>query len=255
MNPAGAKAANCRPLGAGEFYRERFTMKKARVFEIFQSVQGEGVYVGVQQVFVRFFGCDLRCVWCDTPGSLGETSRRHVEMSAGELCSRVLSLWPGSHSVSVTGGEPLLQADFLAEFLPLLRSFGASVYLETNGVLPAELERVVGDVDIIAMDIKLPSSTGCRPYWDEHRDFLKAGRGKELFAKAVISVRTSAADIDAAAGLLAEQAPEAILVLQPNYFDRHDGVIKLCLDYRRRCSGILQDVRVIPQTHKMMKLR
>lgn len=230
-------------------------MKKANILEIFQSVQGEGVYVGVQQVFVRFFECNMRCVWCDTPRSIGDTSRNHVEMTADELCSQVLSLWPGSHSVSVTGGEPLVQADFLTEFLPRLRSAGAAVYLETNGVLPAELARVAGHVDIIAMDLKLPSSTGCRPYWDEHRAFLKAGRGKDLFVKTVVSSRTNVEDIDAAIELLAEHAPGTTLVLQPNYFDLPDGVIKLCLDYRRRCAQRLKDVRVIPQTHKMMKLR
>lgn len=230
-------------------------MNQANIMEVFASLQGEGKYVGVWQVFVRFFECHMHCVWCDTPHSIGDTTRRFETIDADALFARIQELSSGVHSISITGGEPLLQADFLADFLPRLRQAGMRIYLETSGALPEALARVKGYVDIISMDLKLPSSTGCRPYWDEHRAFLEIAKGTEWFVKAVVSSQTSAEDIDIATNLMASVDPEALFILQPNYFDLRDGVISLCLEYQERCARVLKDVRVIPQTHKMMKLR
>ncbi len=58
---------------------------KAKVLEIFRSIQGEGEYVGVAQVFVRFFECNMHCTWCDTPGSIGDTTRNYQEYTCEQL--------------------------------------------------------------------------------------------------------------------------------------------------------------------------
>ncbi|MBF0512255.1 MAG: 7-carboxy-7-deazaguanine synthase QueE, partial [Candidatus Omnitrophica bacterium] len=52
----------------------------ASIVEIFRSIQGEGKYVGTSQVFVRFGGCNLRCVWCDTPGSVKGSLKSFQEL-------------------------------------------------------------------------------------------------------------------------------------------------------------------------------
>ncbi len=133
---------------------------KAQITEIFHSLQGEGKYTGAAQVFVRFFGCNLRCRFCDTPHALGGPLARFQEYSTGEVLNEIQGLWKKDcHSVSVTGGEPLEQADFLKELLPQLQARGQKVYLETNGVLVEELAGVIDHVDIVSMDFKLPSST------------------------------------------------------------------------------------------------
>ena len=139
-------------------------MIKAKVSEIFKSIQGEGKYVGVSQVFVRFYGCNMRCSWCDTPYAIGDVPGRFKEYSKGELLKSVKEIYKDCHSLSLTGGEPLVQKDFIKDFLPLLKKHRIKTYLETNGVLPEELKEVVEGIDIIAMDIKLPSSTKCKPY-------------------------------------------------------------------------------------------
>src|SRR5207244_3187773 len=79
------------------------------------------------------------------------------------------------HSVSLTGGEPLLQARFLEEFLPALRRAGHRTFLETNGLLPDHLARVIDHLDWIAMDLKPPSCTADPlPDWlERHRSFLR----------------------------------------------------------------------------------
>jgi 7-carboxy-7-deazaguanine synthase len=230
-------------------------MSRAKIMEIFQSIQGEGKYVGVQQVFVRFFECNIHCVWCDTPHSIGDTSRRFTEMESDVLFTRIQDLWPGSHSVSITGGEPLVQVDFLRDFLPRLRRAGMSVYLETNGILPSAFALVVDDVDIVSMDLKLPSSTGCQPYWAEHREFLEIAKQKDIFVKVVVSLQTMAEDIDQAVELVRSTVPGAVFILQPNFFDSRADGMRLCLEYHRRCSAMLHDVRIIPQVHKMLKIR
>ena len=85
----------------------------AKILEIFPSIQGEGKYVGVAQVFVRFFECSMHCSWCDTPNSIGDGKREFKEYFSSELFDTINPLLPGCHSVSLTGGEPLLQKDFL----------------------------------------------------------------------------------------------------------------------------------------------
>src|SRR3989338_6029109 len=129
---------------------------KARISEIFRSIQGEGKYTGVPQVFVRFFECHMHCAWCDTPDSIGDGRREFKEFSPKELLKEIRPLFENCHSASLTGGEPLLQADFIKEFIPLLKSAKLKIYLETSGVLFKELKRVVKDADIISMDFKLP---------------------------------------------------------------------------------------------------
>ena len=90
--------------------------------EVFASIQGEGLYVGEPQVFVRLFGCPLRCRWCDTPGSwhvpdeptarvaLPEGARRQPAWATPfQAATWVAGAEPGApRTVSVTGGEPLL---------------------------------------------------------------------------------------------------------------------------------------------------
>ncbi|HHQ45091.1 MAG TPA: 7-carboxy-7-deazaguanine synthase QueE, partial [Candidatus Altiarchaeales archaeon] len=76
-----------------------------KTIEIFSSIQGEGKFMGIPQVFIRLAGCNLSCSWCDTPQSKGGGK----EMSVETVVSEVELL--GIKSVCITGGEPLLQVD------------------------------------------------------------------------------------------------------------------------------------------------
>ena len=230
-------------------------MNKAKISEIFRSVQGEGKYAGVPQVFVRFFECNMHCVWCDTPHAIGDTVRHYKEFSPGELWRKISELWDHGHSVSLTGGEPLIQKDFIKALLPRLKGAQIVSYLETNGIYYEALGELIDNIDIIAMDIKLPSSTKCRPFWREHKEFLKIAQQKDVFIKAVISSDTDKEDVLKSIALVAEVDSSIVFVLQPNYFDRHNGVMDKCLAFQKECSARLKNVRVLPQIHKYMKLR
>jgi len=227
----------------------------AKILEIFRSVQGEGPYVGAPQVFVRFFECNMHCVWCDTPASIGDGKREYKELSLKDTLAQVNALYDNAHSVSITGGEPLLQKDFLKGFCHALRREGKKIYLDTNGTLPQALKEVIKDVDIIAMDIKLPSSTQQKAFWLEHKEFLKVAVRKEVFVKVVISMNTHLGEVLRAAKLVADIDPKILFILQPNYLEMKKGIIEHCLGYQKSCAKILKDVRILPQVHKFMKLR
>src|SRR3989338_7172358 len=119
---------------------------KADIAEIFSSIQGEGIFLGARQIFVRFKDCNMKCVFCDEPKDLDSRSYSPQELT--DEIKRWEQDEKPHHSISLTGGEPLLYANFLREFLKLLKREGLKTYLETNGTLPGELSKVISLVDI-----------------------------------------------------------------------------------------------------------
>lgn len=198
------------------------------VCEVFPSFQGEGVLAGVPQVFLRLGGCNLDCSYCDTPWARAESDTCRVygweglletvtnPLDARLLAERVAALWEsGMHSLSLTGGEPLLQAEGLAELLPVLRRRGMPVYLESNGTLPEKLAALLEWVDWIAMDLKLPYSQGGKDYLEAQRDFLRLASSRRLFLKVVIEEGTPAGELERFLRVMAGVAEGVPLVLQP----------------------------------------
>ena len=162
--------------------------------EIFRSVQGEGIYTGVMQVFVRFSGCGMTCSYCDSVASKERSESCTCRMPGGDIelenplspeaaATLTLSLaaLPGTHSISITGGEPLEQPGFLGEFLELARRGGLPLYLETNGLDTGGLESVLELVDIISLDIKLPSLCGGDNIFPAYRETLNVIVDKAFF--------------------------------------------------------------------------
>ncbi len=232
-----------------------WSFMKARISEIFCSIQGEGKYVGVRQVFLRFFGCNLDCVWCDTKYAKDLKKGRFFELSKKEVLSRILAISKDCHSISLTGGEPLIYKDFLLGLLPEIKKRKINVYLETNGILFQELKEIIKYCDYISMDIKLPSSAKTGIFWREHKRFLRIARKKDIFVKMVITIGTTRKDVVKAAKLIKEVDNKIMLILQPNYFDNKKETFKKCEDCAHIASRYLTDVRVIPQMHKIMEVR
>ncbi len=187
-------------------------VSKGFISEIYCTWQGEGIALGERQVFVRMAGCPLRCVWCDTPESLG--TRGHPALDPPEIARRIRrAAVPAARTVSITGGEPLAQVDCLESLLPLLKAEGWRVYLETAGVHAEALKRVIDRCDVVSMDIKLPSAVG-RSFWREHADFLRIG-GEKTFVKIVLTDNSSDEEVQRACELMAAHSRDIPLVLQP----------------------------------------
>jgi len=218
---------------------------KGRISEVFDSVQGEGLYIGERQLFVRFFGCNLRCKFCDTKLD------GFKEYEPQELLRELKLYEDDYHSVSFTGGEPLLQKDFLKETLRLTREDGFRNYLETNGTLPDELGEVIDYLDIVAMDVKLPSSTGEFPYWRIHKKFLKTASHKEVFVKIVICKSTHIEDIINAFDLIKGINPAVTVVFQPDSNDTSFALDSKIESYKMLCEDHLLSGCTIPQVHKI----
>ena len=119
--------------------------------EIFATVQGEGTSAGVPSVFVRLAECNLRCTWCDTKYTWDwasyDKAAETIELSVEEITARALAeAGDGVRNAVLTGGEPLLQQDELAELGARLRKAGFRVEVETNGtVVPSDAMRAVVD--------------------------------------------------------------------------------------------------------------
>lgn len=240
------------------------------IAEIFSSIQGEGYLAGRRQIFIRLTRCNLQCDYCDTGFGEGESclvenapgsnSFEHLPraLGLGRLVD-ILKEWTGAlprahHSISLTGGEPLLFAAVLREWLPLLRPI-LPVHLETNGTLPTDLARIVDQLDYVSMDMKLPSTAGCGgELWDAHRRFLEAAQGKEVSVKIVVGERTDLAEIEQVCRIIDSIRPDIPLFLQPlSLPDNHCGIAAAhLLHLQALASALLPDVRVIPQMHKLM---
>ena len=244
-------------------------MATANIYEIFSGVQGEGIYLGRRQLFVRLCGCNLSCRYCDTPESRQAILFAHVEqplgsrsfelqsnpISSAELAKRIDRIDPKrTHAgVSLTGGEPLMAANFLAELI--LQCDGRAFYLETNGTLPTELKKVADLVETIAMDIKLPSAAGVGANLDTAREFLATAAKTGVFVKVVVTDQTSRKEIADAADVVASVSggiPFVIQPVTPTSVERHPPDATRVFELQMAALDILGDVRVIPQVHKLM---
>lgn len=229
-------------------------MTTLRVIEIFDSLQGEGYWTGVPVTFVRLAGCnapelDLGCArWCDTPQSWDPAAGQEMEVE--EIVRRVRL-----PRLCLTGGEPLLQVDGVAEVVVAAHRCGIRLHLETNGTVDprpvldstALAERtgdpaaVYAGFDWVTVSPKPPDYL-IAPGWEGMIDELKLVADEHLDA--------------ATAERLAARHPGAVVSIQPEYgggLDASAGreaverAIALVMDH--------SDWRLSLQTHKFLGIR
>jgi len=199
-----------------------------RVAEIFRSIQGEGVRMGVPTTFVRLTGCNLRCRWCDTAFAY-EGGR---DMSVAQVVDAVSRLGPSE--VCITGGEPMAQ-----HILPLVQRLigsGRAVVVETNGSFP--LADVLLDGVSISMDWKLPSSGESERMLRENLALLRPVDQLKF-------VVADGEDLREVGRVLQANAVRSPAIVQPVGGIDIEWLVEAVLD-----SGL--DVRVLPQLHKVI---
>jgi 7-carboxy-7-deazaguanine synthase len=228
--------------------------KKGKIVEIYKTVQGEGKYVGQPQVFLRLSFCNMQCTYCDTDFLGGGW------MNSEEVLAKIDALLkdhPDVTSVSVTGGEPLLQEEFLGELLPSLKERNLQLLLETNGTLSGPLSRLIPSLDIIAMDLKLPSSSLTEEFWVSHRNFLKVSLRRDAYVKVVLCAETTDQDFQRAVELVAGIDPGTCFIMQPvtpmgqTSLPRSEQMVR----WMQVAKDNLQDVRLVPQMHRQWGMR
>ncbi len=228
-------------------------------------MQGEGVLIGCRQIFVRFAECNLACDYCDTPYQSGPTCQIEAKPGSGQFSghsnpvnlaeiSGLIAGWQDSsnhvhHSVALTGGEPLLHADVLKRWLPELSAI-LPVFLETNGTLAGELEKILPLVEWISMDIKGSAVTGAATPWRDHDDFLALGKDRLCQVKLVVDAATTDAELLEAARLVNRHAAHVPFVLQPRTLAGGPALRgNLLLRLQTLAAEEHRDVRIIPQIH------
>lgn len=243
---------------------------EANLIEIFSSVQGEGMLVGCRQIFLRFAGCNLECAYCDTSFEPADSCRVETNPGSEEFehwsnpvrlqhLLPLLEQWhasfPGAHhSISLTGGEPLLHGEVLRHWAPALKKL-FPLFLETNGTLPDALEPLLEHLDWVSMDIKLESITGAPTPWESHKQFLTLAAHVNCQVKVVVGEATTADEIAAVADLLHGSAPAVPLILQPVTLPEARLPSPQRLLKLQACAARVHPlVRVIPQTHRFLQL-
>jgi len=240
---------------------------QAQISEIFNSIQGEGPYVGVRQVFVRFQTCQLHCGYCDTPETRNFTDSCRIEKTSGrrdfysiknpinrdELVEIIRKLWlPSTRHISLTGGEPLIHADFIRSL-----DIEYPLYLETNSGFPDKARELKDIISIASCDIKLPEHDSTYHYEELLKNELETisvfNETSETFVKIIILPETTVESISDAVEGIASIDKDIPFIIQPV---THEKKVPSKLLYRLMdfAGKKLNDVRVIPQTHKIMGL-
>jgi len=225
---------------------------QGHLLEVFSSFQGEGPYAGLKQVFVRLSGCHLRCVYCDTPDSWERAgtwtlggARRPNPVSVEAAVEVIRSFGPHP-SVSITGGEPVLQAEFVRELALGVRSLGMKTYLDTSGTLADRLAVCAEAIDVFAFDVKLPGCPGVRADPDDVRRCLALARGRDAFVKIVVLKDTRSEDLEWAVRLIPRDMPLILQLATPVNPETVPPDGDTLARLRRACG---REVSVMPQLH------
>ena len=253
---------------------------KAPLIEVFHSVQGEGRFVGMPMAFLRVATCPIRCAYCDTPQSYvaaaefvvrsGEARRTEANpvaaSSAAELVMEVaVAAGPGvAPCLSITGGEPLVAPQFVAELGGALRARSWRVHLETAALDPVALGQCIDVVDHLSADYKLPETLLPRApqrgdFGRAHRECcaLAIERGVTVDVKCVLTAGVTDASLARALDELAQFRARILLVLQPvtPFGAERDPLPAEAL--RRHAAAARArgfDFRVLPQVHRQLGL-
>jgi organic radical activating enzyme len=269
--------------------RARAPSALAPVLEVFASIQGEGAFVGEPQVFLRLFGCPLRCRWCDTPGSWKVPAQGSARIARPDGARRepcwatpfqaacwIAECEPGSpRSVSVTGGEPLAWPDFVLALKPMLG--GRRLHLETGGAHPRALARVLAACDHVSLDLKpdfdldppeelaLPEDAPAQPSsepsprtqadWQRARtSSLRLVAGRDACGKIVVSGGHDPREFRVLLDEVEECAPALPLYLTPA--TPMNGVAAPARELLESVAEMARDrdlsVRVVPQVHRLL---
>ncbi len=262
--------------GAGPVAAPGAGPKDILVSEVFSAIQGEAALVGERQVFVRLTGCNIRCTYCDQPEALErrpgpcrveltagrrDWSTESSPLAIGRVVDAVGQLWDQvpHHSISLTGGEPLLQGTRVERLAGAFAGRGWPVMLETNGTLVPPMRKLAGVVAYVSMDLKLRSVDGETVAAATQSTFLAAAlaSGATTWVKIVIGPTTDLDEFDAGIAMVAAASPDTSapveVFLQPlTPFGAATAAPspEQVLALHDRALRLHPRVRVVPQTHK-----
>lgn len=237
---------------------------RARVSEIFTSIEGEGIFVGKKTLFIRFSGCHLKCRWCDTKYALPLDSGTEYQMNEIEDLI-IRELQPFTYKVNFTGGEPLLQTDAvikLADFIK--KQTNLKTYIESSCFDSELFSKVLPYIDICKIEFKTDDS---KVVENEVYDSLLLNEikclelavesNKTTYIKIVVTNSTNLESFKNLVYNISKKIrPSDIVgfIIQPSHGVDQPTVNKL-LDTYDIVQPMFPEVRIIPQLHKEIGAR
>lgn len=122
-----------------------------KVVEIFESIDGEGIFAGYPATFIRLYGCNLNCSYCDSRYACEGNVYQNLTVSAIVEMAKGF----GHKHITLTGGEPLIHNNVLSLIKKLQRA-GFVVNIETDGAV--DIVPFINRRSIFTLDYKCPSS-------------------------------------------------------------------------------------------------
>jgi organic radical activating enzyme len=252
------------PAGKGD-------IRYGNVHSVFVSIQGEGPRVGELHLFVRLYGCDVGCEYCDTPEALGPVKEAVISYPAcdirqknpmttqtlADICRKFINENP-LQGISVTGGEPLLQAEFVRDFLRDLGKPRPPVILETSGLHSDQLEIVLPEISAVSADFKLPSTRVANASEVKTLRFLQQAVAKvPTWVKIPIDHNITQSELKKVIIALGASVPQCEIVLQPiTHKDPRADLNEVdLLKLFKAALGVRPSVRLIPQVHKFLGVK
>lgn len=232
---------------------------RARVSEIFTSIEGEGIFVGKKTLFIRFSGCHLKCRWCDTKYALPLDSGTDYQID--EIKDLIIKeLQPFTYKVNFTGGEPLLQTEAVIELADFIKKqTNLKTYMESSCFDSELFSKVLPYIDICKIEFKTDDSNVVE---DEDYDNLILNEikclelavesNKATYIKIVVTNSTNLESFKNLVYNISEKIkPSDILglIIQPSFGIDQPTVNKLLETYDI-VQPMFPEVRIIPQLHK-----
>ena len=232
----------------------------ARIFEIFTSIEGEGILYGTKTLFVRFAGCPYSCFYCDTLDALPLDSGK--EYSITEACNLIDSnLQDNTFKVNFTGGEPLIQHEAVSELAKHVKARGLPTYLESACFDSKKFLYVLPSIDFVKIEFKTIDSefVDQQHHPELVRNTLECLQAaveakKTTYIKIVVSSKTEPESFKE----ILEQIFKIIskenisgFIIQPTT-SLSEPTLEQLLEFYDLVYPYYDEVRVVPQLHKVI---
>ena len=236
---------------------------KTRLFEIFTSVEGEGILYGTKTLFVRFAGCPYSCFYCDTLDALPLDSGK--EYSLDEACVLIdKNLQKNTYKVNFTGGEPLIQHEAVYELAKYVKSKGIPTYLESACFDSKKFSYVLPSIDLIKIEFKTHDSEfiDSKHYPNLIKNTLECLQAsitanKTTYIKIVVSSKTKLNSFTELTEKIFKNISKgdiAGFVIQPTTSISEPSLERL-MEFYDIVYPHYEQVRIVPQLHKIINAR